>query len=211
MLSGYYYNNTVINSYRNKNNVCSYKTNTWNNSYPIGGNYWNDYKGKDEYSGPNQDIPGADGIGDTPFEITDCRGTITGYDYYPLMEHGLGDNYLPNPTDIYGPIYGVIGQELTYTFVSTDPDGDWLDYYTIWGDNGQTNWNGPFPSGEDYTNSHTYKKEGTFTIKSVVGDEFGNENIGIFNVTITKPLKANAHGPYYDFINTLTACGGVIH
>jgi parallel beta-helix repeat protein len=41
--------------------------NYWNASYPDGGNYWSDYNGTDEYSGPNQDQPGSDGIGDSHF------------------------------------------------------------------------------------------------------------------------------------------------
>jgi len=55
-------------------------TNVWNDGYPSGGNYWSDYTGVDEKSGPNQDQPGSDGIGDTPY-------FIDGYnqDRYPLM------------------------------------------------------------------------------------------------------------------------------
>jgi len=54
--------------------------NAWDNGYPTGGNYWSDYNGTDNYSGPNQNIPGSDGIGDTPYDIDpDSR------DNYPLM------------------------------------------------------------------------------------------------------------------------------
>jgi parallel beta-helix repeat protein len=53
--------------------------NSWNYVYPIGGNYWSDYVGIDLYSGPNQDLPGSDGIGDTPY-------TVGVFDQYPLME-----------------------------------------------------------------------------------------------------------------------------
>lgn len=38
-------------------------------SYSSGGNYWSNYTGKDEKSGPNQDQPGSDGIGDTAHPI----------------------------------------------------------------------------------------------------------------------------------------------
>ena len=47
---------------------------------PSGGNYWSDYAGADVKSGPNQDLPGSDGIGDTPY-IIDVNNT----DRYPLM------------------------------------------------------------------------------------------------------------------------------
>ncbi len=54
--------------------------NTWDNGYPSGGNYWSDYAGVDLKSGPNQNINGSDGIGDTPYVI-DANNT----DHYPLM------------------------------------------------------------------------------------------------------------------------------
>ena len=41
-------------------------TNIWDNGYPSGGNYWSGYEEADEYSGPDQDQPGSDGIGDYP-------------------------------------------------------------------------------------------------------------------------------------------------
>ena len=60
--------------------------NVWDDGYPSGGNYWSDYAGVDEKSGPIQDQPGSDGIGDIPYVIdADNR------DRYPLMspEHEL--------------------------------------------------------------------------------------------------------------------------
>ena len=53
---------------------------TCDNGYPSGGNYWSDYTGIDEYSGLNQDEPGSDGIGDTPWIIDENT-----QDSYPLM------------------------------------------------------------------------------------------------------------------------------
>jgi len=72
-----YHNNLFNNSF----NAVDESGNIWNKSYPYGGNYWDDYPYNDSYSGPNQDIPGPDGIGDIPYEIP-CEH---GIDYYPLM------------------------------------------------------------------------------------------------------------------------------
>jgi len=55
-------------------------TNIWDDGYPAGGNFWSDYTGVDEKSGPNQDQPGGDGIGDTPYVINSNN-----VDHYPLM------------------------------------------------------------------------------------------------------------------------------
>jgi parallel beta-helix repeat protein len=54
--------------------------NVWDDDYPSGGNYWSGYTGVDLYSGPNQNIPGSDGIGDTPYIID-----VNNRDRYPLM------------------------------------------------------------------------------------------------------------------------------
>ncbi len=54
--------------------------NTWDNGYPNGGNYWSDYSGYDEFSGPNQNVKGSDGIGDTPVMFDENN-----MDRYPLM------------------------------------------------------------------------------------------------------------------------------
>lgn len=53
---------------------------TWDDGYPSGGNYWSDYAGSDHFSGPDQDLPGEDGIGDAAY-VTDSGGV----DRYPLM------------------------------------------------------------------------------------------------------------------------------
>lgn len=55
--------------------------NVWDNGYPSGGNFWSDYNGSDIYNGPNQDLPGSDGIGDSPYVIDDNN-----MDRYPLMK-----------------------------------------------------------------------------------------------------------------------------
>jgi hypothetical protein len=55
--------------------------NVWDNGYPSGGNYWNDYKGVDQKMGQNQDQPGSDNIGDAPYIIYSNN-----MDRYPLMK-----------------------------------------------------------------------------------------------------------------------------
>ena len=71
-----------------------YSTNTWDNGYPSGGNYWSDYNGTDFYSGPYQNVTGDDGIGDKPYLIDEEN-----QDRYPLMNmEKLGFALLVRPS-----------------------------------------------------------------------------------------------------------------
>jgi hypothetical protein len=55
--------------------------NTWNHSYPCGGNYWSNYEGEDRFSGRNQDVLGRDGMRDQPLVIDENNR-----DNYPLVD-----------------------------------------------------------------------------------------------------------------------------
>lgn len=81
------YHNNLVNNTENVGNY--YSSTIWDGGYPVGGNYWSDYSGVDQYQGQNQDIPGPDGIGDTPYIIYNGNNQE---DHYPLMHRFvLGD------------------------------------------------------------------------------------------------------------------------
>jgi parallel beta-helix repeat protein len=60
--------------------------NFWDNGYPSGGNFWSDYVGVDLFSGPNQDISGPDGMGDSPHLVG-----VAGIDHYPLVDSPVSE------------------------------------------------------------------------------------------------------------------------
>ena len=74
------YHNNLIDNYYTPQVYNGGVGNLFDNDYPDGGNYWSDYTGQDIYSGSNQDQPGSDKIGDTPYTFTG------GQDRYPFME-----------------------------------------------------------------------------------------------------------------------------
>ena len=76
LFEGYpYYNKIYKNNFTNATDVYGTGSYTeWDMGWPEGGNYWSDHPKEDNYSGPNQNEPGSDGICDIPSDI----------DRYPL-------------------------------------------------------------------------------------------------------------------------------
>ena len=62
---------------------------SWDDGYPSGGNYWSDYNGTDLLKEPYQNLTGSDGIGDVPYKIpiVNATGQTIGFEYanYSLM------------------------------------------------------------------------------------------------------------------------------
>lgn len=75
-----FYHNNFFDNDQNAYTGSAYNVQCWDNGYPSGGNYWDNYTGIDAKSGTNQNVAGTDGIGDTPLTL-DANNT----DRYPLM------------------------------------------------------------------------------------------------------------------------------
>jgi len=86
-------------------------TNTWDDGYPSGGNFWSDYSLLDMMSGPDQSQPGSDGIGDTPYLI---EGSTERDDYPILDPFTPGRTYFPSPPRYLSAIPGVEEVILTW-------------------------------------------------------------------------------------------------
>ncbi|MBC2696961.1 MAG: hypothetical protein HF975_15200 [ANME-2 cluster archaeon] len=111
-------NNLIYhNNFKNNHKYNAYdngESNSWDDGYPSGGNYWEDYNGEDVDN---------DGIGDTPYNIS---GTAGAQDQYPLMEPWNGID--PDPDITYPVINSVIlnttdpniGDDILVTVNATD-------------------------------------------------------------------------------------------
>jgi parallel beta-helix repeat protein len=85
-----YHNNFVENRY----NAYDDGTNVWDDGYPSGGNFWDDYDGVDE---------DQDGIGDTPYAILNGFNS----DQHPLMAAYTGGDTIPPKVTIMTPVNGL--------------------------------------------------------------------------------------------------------
>ena len=77
-----YHNNFINNTINAYDDNYDPTLNFWDNGYPNGGNYWDDHwDPDDDFSGPDQNISGSDGIIDKPYYILMC----VNLDRYPLF------------------------------------------------------------------------------------------------------------------------------
>lgn len=90
--------------------------NEWDDGYPSGGNYWSDYTGVDFKYGPNQDQPGSDGIGDTPYFFDFSQ------DRYPLTDPSGFRPFRP-PTVLDATLTGIDAENVTITWSPSPDDG----------------------------------------------------------------------------------------
>jgi parallel beta-helix repeat protein len=97
-----YHNNLIGNGQQVDIKTPGY-SNSWDDGYPSGGNYWSDYDGVDLYSGRYQNETGGDGIGDKPY-IVDADNQ----DRYPLITHWPPSEH-ELVTSITGPAFLWLG------------------------------------------------------------------------------------------------------
>jgi hypothetical protein len=93
----------------------------------------------------------------------------------------------PAAPEINGPSNGSPGEEIQYTFVTTDPNGDDVYYYIEWGDGSNSGWIGPYGSGVEVTESHSWDSQGSYTISAKAKDTDDNEGLpGTLSITIPR-------------------------
>ena len=120
-----YHNNFINNAYH----FSTYGyVNVWDDGYPSGGNYWSYYYSIDVKSGPNQDLPGSDGIGDEPY-VSDQYNQ----DRYPLTAPiNIFDVGVWDETEYF---VDIISNSTVSDFYFNPDEGAFLKF-NVTGDNG---------------------------------------------------------------------------
>jgi nitrous oxidase accessory protein len=130
-----YHNNLINNSLPQASFTLQGPINSWDDGYPSGGSYWSDYNGTDMFSGPNQDLPESDGIGDTPYIIDEYN-----QDNYPTMVPYRGNVTVINVTTSKcgcpgvgnGDPYPVLCQGYTAkVYVTVENQGNLIDSFDV--------------------------------------------------------------------------------
>jgi parallel beta-helix repeat protein len=185
-----FHNNFIDNGDENGQAFIFGTQNNWDDGYPSGGNYWSDYVGEDKKSGPYQNNPGGDGIGDEPYVIPGSYG-YDDYDFYPIIDPYGWINYAPYNITIEGPVSGKMGQLYTFNASADDPEGRGLYYFFDWGDNTNSSWVGPYFYGNDASESHSWRR-GVYEIKVKAKDTRGYESNWSEPLTVTIPRNGRS-------------------
>ena len=155
--------------------------NVWDGGYPSGGNFWSNYRGADQCSGPGQDVcNGPDGIGDVPYAIQ-----VRGADRYPLMRPPHDDT-VPPLVGITSPADGatVNASSIAVTGIASDSGGSGLRVVKV-----RVSGEGWYTATGlvDWTASATLVS-GSNRIDAQAWDNAGNPSaIASVNVTFTPP------------------------
>jgi len=112
-----------------------------------------------------------------------------------ILKIGEFSNPPAQPT-LDGPTQGVYNQNLTYTAVTTEPDGEPVFYQFDWGFGNISNWFGPYASGEQISVSHAWSGMGSFMVQVIARDNKSAtsewSNILIVSITDNTPPGAPA-------------------
>ncbi len=99
---------------------------------------------------------------------------------YWFVEQNSNGNFVicvrdraPALPQLSGPTSGNTGESLTFSAVTTDPDGDEISYRFSWGDGDTSGWSNFVSSGQSISMEHTYENAGTYTVMVQAKDTKG--------------------------------------
>jgi rhodanese-related sulfurtransferase len=96
-------------------------------------------------------------------------------------------NNAPTKPLIDGPSKGKAGEQYTFTFSATDIDNDAISFFVTWGDGTDSDWIGPYQSGEEITLTHTWADKDTYELKVKAKDSYDAESEeAIFEISMPK-------------------------
>ncbi len=186
------YHNYIINNTLQAYDECS--NTKWDNGYPSGGNYWSDFDelgegAYDNYNGPNQDIPGGDGIVDgsslNPYSIPGGNNQ----DRYPLIPQ-WNTTIIPPTCSLYGnPISGNVPLIVTFSMEAHDTDGTIASWNLDINNDGTPEYSGS--GNPPSTQQHTYTNAGVYTAKLAVTDNEGETASDVGIITVNQELPEN--------------------
>ncbi len=113
------------------------------------------------------------------------------------------ENEPPNAAIITGPNSGSIKKLMTFTFVSTDPEGHDVYFAINWGDGFYVPYTGPYASGEEATFSHAWSEPNEYAISVKVKDGYGGKGPQSSYKINIKKNRAITNPVFFKFLENL--------
>jgi hypothetical protein len=111
------------------------------------------------------------------------------------------ENNPPEAPIITGETSGTSGTAYIYVLNSIDPNNDDVYYYIDWGDGNIEDWHGPYNSGKNHNEIHTFQSTGSFTIQAKSKDVHGSES-GWGTLEVTMPREKSLKNLFLNFLET---------
>ena len=115
------YHNNFVDNNRQAEEFLGCSSISWDDGYPSGGNYWNEFGSADSFSGPYQNVTGSDGIWDTRYNIT-VTLQPDNQDHYPLVNPWGSSTALA--------VRGSFNDVIWYRFLDSST-GDWDSWNAV--------------------------------------------------------------------------------
>jgi hypothetical protein len=107
----------------------------------------------------------------------------------------ITDNTPPDAPEVTGPSEGQPGNPYLFNMITTDGQDQNIYYYVDWGDNTTTGWLGPYLSGTEIHQTHSWADKGTYIVKVKAKDTMDAESDwGTISVLMPTDYKFSLQG-----------------
>jgi len=107
----------------------------------------------------------------------------------------ITDNTPPEVPEVTGPSEGKPGNSYLYNMMTIDAEDQNIYYFIDWGDNTTTGWLGPYVSGTEIHQTHSWTDQGTYTVKVKAKDIMDSESDwGTISVVMPTEYKFSLQG-----------------
>jgi len=109
--------------------------------------------------------------------------------------HAFGpvdSNVPPETPTIEGSIEGLVGEYYKYQISTEDADNNPIAYFIDWGDGTDSGWTSDYAPGIVISKGHTWKRQGTYTVKVKARDTFGAESEW-GELEVTMPMNQHSY------------------
>ena len=118
-----------------------------------------------------------------------------------IIDLPINPNPPEKPANPSGPTVGKLGTSYQYSSSTIDLDGDQMSYLFDWGDDTDSGWGDPIPSGQTATATHAWTTEGSYQVRVKARDIPGfAESEWSDSIVVSMPKNKAINTPFIRFL-----------